>query len=582
MSNRVVLFFLALAGLFVLMLLVATAFVAFRVFGREGVSSRVVIDTTFSGSLVEDVPDDAIARVFMEDVMTTVDVVSALHHAAEDDRVVALVAKIDSPAYGAATLQEVRDAVLHFRASGKPTIAWAETFGEFAPGNGAYYLATAFESIYLLPSGDVGLVGLNAEVPFVRGILDKLDITPQFDHRYEYKNAMNFYTETKLTDAHREATQALVTSIFDQFVAGIAEGRDLAPEEVKALVDRGPFLGPEALDAGLVDALLYEDEVESAVDDRVGADANWLSLSAYHDRAGGAFRGGDTVALIYGVGAVQRGESGYAPLEDMPVMGSTTVTGAFRDAVDADVAAIVFRIDCPGGSYVASDAIRREVVRATEAGIPVIVSMGNVAASGGYFVAMDATRIVAQPGTITGSIGVLAGKLILSGFYDKIGLSFDSVQTSDNATMWSANERFDEAEWERFQAWLDRIYTDFTNKVAAGRDIPIERVLEIAKGRVWVGETAATLGLVDELGGLPTAIAAAREEAGLSADRTVRLRRFPERPSFVDLLRDRLRSRGRMVDAGALHELVKAIRPVLASLSDTQPLRMAPVDVDGR
>lgn len=195
---------------------------------------------------------------------------------------------------------------------------------------------------------------------------------------------------------------------------------------------------------------------------------------------------------------------------------------------------------------------------------------------------MDATRIVAQPGTITGSIGVLAGKLILSGFYDKIGLSFDSVQTSDNATMWSANERFDEAEWERFQAWLDRIYTDFTNKVAAGRDIPIERVLEIAKGRVWVGETAATLGLVDELGGLPTAIAAAREEAGLSADRTVRLRRFPERPSFVDLLRDRLRSRGRMVDAGALHELVKAIRPVLASLSDTQPLRMAPVDVDGR
>ena len=355
-------------------------------------------------------------------------------------------------------------------------------FGEFGPGNGAYYLATAFGEIYLQPSGDVGLTGILAEVPFVRGTLDKLGITPRFGARAEYKNAVNTFTETKLTEPHREAMTRLVESQFGQIVHGIAAARGLDEQAVRALVDRAPLSSQEALDAKLIDGLAYRDEVV----DKLASGARKperMPLARYVARAGRPHTTGEVVALIHGVGAVSRGRSRIDPLSGDVGMGSDTVAAAFRAAADDDrVRAILFRIDSPGGSYVASDTIWRAVSRARTAGKPIIVSMGNVAASGGYFVAIPADKIVAQPGTITGSIGVFGGKMLTGGFWDKVGVTFDDVQVGRNATMWSSLHDYTAAERARFDGALDRIYDDFTSKVAAGRGMQLERGAPCGEG----------------------------------------------------------------------------------------------------
>jgi protease IV len=502
---------------------------------------RTILEVDLTRGLQEQAPEDPVTGFLLAKHPTVRDVVEALHRAATDDRVMALIARVGSAPMGLAQLQEVRDAVLAFREKGKRAVAYAATFGEFDAGNGAYYLATAFDTIYLQPSGDVGLTGLIAETPFVRGTLDKLDLVPRLDHRWEYKNFMNTITERRYTAPHREATQRVIESQFAQIVQGIATARGLYPGAVRTLIDRGPFLGTEALQAQLVDALAYRDEVYAQVKAQAGEQAKLLFLSKYLTRAGRPYTTGDTIALIYGVGAVRLGTSDYDPLMDGPTMGADTVTASFRAAIeDPEVKAILFRIDSPGGSYVASDAIWRETIRAREAGKPVIVSMGNLAGSGGYFVAMAANKIVAQPGTITGSIGVLGGKILTTGLWDKLGLTWDEVHTSTNATLWSSTHDYTPEQWAHLQGWLDRVYNDFTTKVAAGRQLPKERVLEIAKGRIWTGEDAKERGLVDELGGFPVALRLTREAIGRAPDALIHLKLFPERVSPWEALLEHL------------------------------------------
>ncbi len=500
------------------------------------VPAGTILEADLEAPLPELVPDDPIARLQMGKTMTVLDVVSALERASEDRRVAGLVARIGG-GLGLAKTQELRDAVLRFRSKGKWAIAWADTFGEAGSGTGGYYLATAFDEIYVQPSGDIGLTGLILESPFLRGTVDKLGLVPRLDHRHEYKNAMNVFTEKKYTDAHREATRKIMESWFGQIVRAIAEARKMSEEEVRALVDRGPFLGREALDAGLVDGLAYRDEVYEKAKQRAGKGSKPLFLSSYLRRAGSPYRKGATVALIYGVGQVLRGESEYDPASQEPTMGSDTVAAAFRAAVDdKSVRAILFRVDSPGGSYVASDTIWRETARARKAGKPVIVSMGDVAGSGGYFVAMACDKIVAQPATITGSIGVLGGKFLTTGFWDKLGISWDEVHTSRNSTMWTGTHDYSASEWERFQAALDRIYEDFTSKVADGRRLPKERVLQIAKGRIWSGEDGKALGLVDAVGGYAEALALVREAAGLPEDARIRLKVFPKKKTLFEAI----------------------------------------------
>ena len=536
---------------------------------QEDLPERIVLEIDFEREFAEYIPTDPLASVLMEQTVSVRDIVDALHQATADERVLALVARTGTPRMGLAEIQEVRDAILAFRNSGKPAIAYAETFGEFGPGNGAYYLAAAFDRIYLQPSGDIGLTGLMAESAFVSGTLEKLGLSPRMDHRYEYKNALNMFTEKKYTQPHREAILQIIESQFSQIVQGIAAGRGLEADAVRALVDRGPFLGKQALAENLVDGLTYRDEVQAIIDDDLGEETERVSLFSYLRQMGRPYNEGEAIALIYGVGGVHRGKSEYSAALSGPTMGSDSVSAAFRSAVQDDtVRAILFRVDSPGGSYVASDTIWRETVRAKEAGKPVIVSMGNVAGSGGYFVAAAADKIVAQPGTITGSIGVVGGKMLTAELMEKIGISSDEVHTSTNATMWSSSLDYTPQQWQQITTWLDHVYADFTQKVAQGRELTQEQVHAVAKGRIWTGKDAKDIGLVDELGGFPVALRLAKQAAGIEEDAPVQVKLFPEQKTLIDTVLSRLQGREDATaesspTAVALRQVMQAVRPVI-------------------
>ncbi|MCP4200527.1 MAG: signal peptide peptidase SppA [bacterium] len=538
--------------------------------------SRTVLEVDLTQGFAEDTPPEAFALSFIEKRPRLREVVSAFRRAARDDRVLGIIAKVGASPGGLGTLQELRDAVLDFADSGKRTMAYAETFGEFGAGDGGYYLATAFDEIFLQPSGDVGLTGLRYEVPFVAGTLEKLGLKAQMGQRHEFKNAVNTYTEKEFTPAHAEAMQDLVDSQFSQIVRGIAIGRGLDEDDVHGVFDRGPHFGAEALQLGLVDQLAYRDEVYEAAETEWGDKVEYRDLVSYSRFSPARIGGVKTIALIYGVGAISRGSSGYDPLTGRVRMGTDNVAQAYRDAVeDDDVRAILFRVNSPGGSYVASDTIWRETVRAREAGKPVIASFGDIAGSGGYFVAMNADRIIAQPGTITGSVGVYGGKLVSRGFWSKIGMTFDAVSTSENSEMWSGVEEFDERGWQRMEDSLDRIYADFVGKVAAGRGLPIEKVEAAARGRIWTGERAVERGLVDELGGFPAAYAAVREELDLPDDTPLALRIFPRPKSTWEVFFDRLSE----LDTGSQSRLSLARFERLRLLVDRLAGAVEPTDV---
>lgn len=535
---------------------------------KGAVPSKTVLEMNLTSQMIEDAPDSAVAKYMLSDRPRVRDIVDGLDRGAKDDRVVGMVATISSVPMGMAEAQEIRDAVFRFRAKKKFAVAYSETFGEFAPGNGAYYVATAFDQIYLQPSGDVGLTGLMIETQFMKGTLDKLGVKFHGDHRYEYKNALNIYTETKYTAAHKEANSKVMNSWFSQMKNGICEARHLDPNQFAALVDKGPYLGKEALDAKLVDGMAYRDEVYEQVKTKAGKGAELLYLGKYLYRAGRPHDSGKTVALIYGVGQVMRGKSDFSAINGSVTMGSETVAGAFRAAIeDDDVKAILFRVDSPGGSYVASDTIYREVLRARKAGKPVIVSMGNLAGSGGYFVAMGADKIVAEPGTITGSIGVLGGKMYAAGFWNKLGLSHDEIHTSQNATMFTTTQDYNDTEWQRFEAWLDRVYDDFTGKVAEGRRLSRGRVKEIAKGRIWTGEDAKAIGLVDELGGFDRALELVKKAIGVPENDEVKVVVFPQRKKLYELLLPREADNSeKEASAEAVASVLRAVQPVTQKL----------------
>ncbi|MFI6499268.1 signal peptide peptidase SppA [Nonomuraea typhae] len=493
---------------------------------RQRRTAPLVLELDLTEGLTEGPPADPLSAVLSMRKPRLADILAGLKRARQDSRVKALIVKVGGQPLGLGMVQELRQAVIHFRTSGKLTVAFSETFGEFGNGTVPYYLASAFERVYLQPSGDVGLTGIALEQRFIKNALGKAGIAYEGGQRHEYKTAANMFTQDHMTEPHRESLTRIAESVVEQVVAGIADGRRLDPEKVRELLDRGPFIGAEAVEAGLVDRLAYRDEVYDEVKKAAGGESILLFVSRYAKTP--AVRklpqpGADTVALVHGSGPIRMGRSGRSPLGGGGgAMGSDTIAAALRAARrDEHVKAVVFRVDSPGGSYVASDTIWREVAL-TRKTKPVIVSMGDVAASGGYFVAMGADVIVAQPGTLTGSIGVFGGKPVLAELLEKIGVTSEQVAEGTNAGMFSTSRAFSPGQWDRVNAWLDRIYDDFVGKVAEGRNLTRERAHELARGRVWTGADAREGGLVDELGGLEDALTLARKRAGLAADAPVR------------------------------------------------------------
>lgn len=479
-----------------------------------------------------------------------------LRRGAKDSDVAGLVVHIGASTLTSDQLDELAELIVEFGRS-KPTIAWSETFGEFGNGMLGYRLATAAKEIWVQPSGAVGLHGVQLDILLLRGGLEKLGIDPEFGQRKEFKTAADQFAATEVTEANREMMQGIADSILDDTVRIVAERRNLDPDAVRLAVDNSPLTAHDAQQAKLVDRIGYRDQVYAELRRRYGKqkpaanrsvdgvnqDEPELALqyaNRYARHAGGPLQNFEqllnknkpSIGVVTLHGAIVSGISQPGANR----AGSDTVSAHLREAGrDDSVKAVVLRIDSPGGSYVASDLIRREVQRLRESGKPVVASMGQVAASGGYFAAMGCDTIVANPTTLTGSIGVLAGKFVTQGLFDKIGVIREQIIAGANAGMMGGAEPFSERQWEKLDAWLDEVYADFTSKAAADRGMPLEQLEPLARGRVWTGSAAQQRGLVDTLGGMGTALDEAARRSGHERD-DLTLRGVPVLP-WLDQVR---------------------------------------------
>ena len=533
--------------------------------GRIASHSVLVIDLT--GPIEELKPTGVLGTLFGGDIVVLHQVLDAVDAAKTDSRVDGLLVKIYNPEARWGKLQEIRQHLLDFRASGKPSICLLS--GDINP-NRDYYTATACEQVWLVPTAPLTVTGLMTQSVFYRGLFDKLKIVPEFYHIAEYKTFANQYMEKKYTPAHREMAESLLTSTYSQFVGDMAAARKLDRAKLEALVGQGPLDSKEALDAKLVDRLGYYDEVQKFFRDRTG---EWkpVELARYVKQIKNT--GSYKIAVVVAAGDILVGQSDWTPTSGF-LMGSDTVAADLRRArEDSSIKAIVFRVDSPGGSAVGSDIIGREVLLAAKEK-PVVVSMSDLAASGGYWISMAGTKILADAGTLTGSIGVVLGKFNLSGLYDMIGYTADQVQTSDNASLFSERQNFTPVQRERIQAMMNTLYQQFCKGVADGRHMKVERVNEIGRGRVWTGAQGKDLGLVDEIGGLTRAISVARGLANVPTGARVELVYFPREKPFLESLLF-----GEEKPAGTT--VVAHLRGIATRLSAPMELRM-PFELDIR
>ena len=487
-----------------------------------------------------------------------------LRKAKVDDRVRCVLLRMGALDGGWAKAGELRDAILDFRRSGKKVIAQIEEAPEF---DREYYVATACDRIVLHPLGWLGVNGLGGWVPFAKGGLDKLGVEAEFEHVEEYKTAYNMFTEKGLTGPHREMLESMERDIFDEYVRTAASARKMKEEEFRALLDHGLFQGQQAKDAGLVDDLMYDDELAALLRDE-GRKLDRLTLAEY-DRVSPASLGLETgrrVALIYAMGPIITGEGYYETI------GGRTFARWLRQArEDRSVAAVVIRVDSPGGSAVGSDVIWREVQLAKKEK-PVVVSMSDVAGSGGYWISMAASKIVAQPQTLTGSIGVLAGKFSLAGLYQKLGITAEKLTFGDRADMFSTFRPLTPDERKLLKDQILWTYDRFLGKAAEGRSLTREEVDKVGRGRVWTGRQAKDIRLVDETGGLTMAIGQAKKLAGIPAEEEVRLDVWPKSTSFLGSFFGRQEAPVKI----PLPEEMGRLLTTLEALKDQNPLALMP------
>ena len=559
-AARLILLFIALSVLVSLAAVTATVLFATR--GPE-IPAESVLWLRVPENLAERPADHPLGQI-LGPRDTVGEVVDALRKARVDDRIraVVIVPPLQPGLWG--KVQEIRAAVQDFRRSGKPAVAYLE-YG----GGQQYYLAAACDEIFLMPTSPLDLVGVALYEPFARAALDKIGAYPDMLHAGDFKTAANVFTETTFTPFHREMNESLNRDLYEQLVAGIAEGRELSVPAVRALIDDGPFLPDDAVGRGLVDGLAYEDELlERLTDD--GQSLARLRYAEYRrvDPRSLGLQAGPSLAVVHAVGPIVLGE-GSVDASGGSVAAAQPLAEALRAARENDaIEAVVLRIDSPGGSAVASDFIWREVVL-TAAAKPVVASMSDLAASGGYYLAMAADVIVAQPATLTGSIGVVGGKLVLGETFARLGIAVEAVSAGRMAEMNSLFTPYSEEARVRVQGLIDAFYEDFVAKAAEGRAMTPEAVHAVAQGRVWTGRQAQEAGLIDELGGLPRAVAIAKERAGIAAEQEVALIPYPRPRSFFEVLAGGLAIRSHLLPAAWLGTPAARVGSAL-----TVPLRL--------
>ena len=501
------------------------------------------------------------------------DMVSAIDMAAKDNRVKVIVGNFRENSVSLAGAQELRGAMARVRQYDKPSYAFATSFGEFGPADKAYYLASAFDHVWLQPMGLVGVTGLAAQSPFIRDALDKVGVKADFLHREEYKSAMDMLTENDFTDANAEMLGSILDDLSMQMVSDIAQERQLLPIALIRLIDTAPITASVALKEKLVTHLGYADELDDLLDTQFGEKTKTVAVEDYLGMRRAELRDQldkkdkkAVVAYIQATGEISQTAGG--PANNDVIVANETVKAIEAAMDDNDVEAILLRIDSPGGSAVASETIRRAVEKAQDMQLPVIVSMGEVAASGGYWIAAQADAIIANPATLTGSIGVIAGKVTgTPELWNKLGINWGMITRGDNADLWTVTGPFSDTQRAKVDALVGETYTAFKQHVANARGLSDEQVAAIAKGRVWTGNQALNLGLVDELGGFADAVDYTKSMLGVSEDDTIFLKPFPEPENFATRFVKLLDGFGGLdASINKLNSVMDSLEPVLSPL----------------
>jgi protease-4 len=503
--------------------------------------------------------------------LSVMDIVMTLDEAQRDSRVKGVFIRVGSGDLSVPKAQELRDAIKRFRTSGKFVIAHSQSF--YSGGLGDYVVAAASDEIWMQPVSTFFSSGSGSTTLFLRGMFDKVEAVPQFVQRYQYKNAANMFTETDFTPAHREATTRILQSWYDTTVDVAAGDRSLSRETLVSVLEVAPVRVEEVREKGLITHVGYDDEARDAAEAKAGDGTEFTPFERYVRAVRGQDAGlrAPTIAFVHAAGEILEGQDDNALSDTADLVYGDVFAEAIRDATEDDaVRAILLRVDSPGGSAIASDQILQAVKKARAAGKPVVVSMGSVAASGGYYISLGADRIVALPGTLTGSIGVLWGKIAIGESVQLLGVNARELAVGRNALFLSGVTPWTDAQLAKVNELADTVYADFTAKVAEGRNMPLERVQEVARGRVWTGADAMEHGLVDELGGFWAAVDDAKMMAGIEADEPVRFKSYPAVGGFFGTLSrildtssaavKALRGLEMLMEADAVQALIAALR----------------------
>jgi protease IV len=517
--------FFALVGFFMVTLIVLAITIT-SIRGdkkKHEMPSRMVLTLDLSNGLPEANGQEGILDTFSEPTPSLQDVVQTLELARQDSRITGIAVHVGQGSFGVGVIQELRDAILRFRRSGKFAYVYSDTLGN-SPAMGEYWLATAFDQIWLQPLGELAITGFNIEMPFAKDFLDKVGVQPELLHEGRYKSFPETVMRNSISDDNKEMTLSLLTSLQAQFDKDIQATRHLTSEQVRVLMDNAPIIAPDALAAGLIDSIGYHDEFDSYLEQTTnGAEA--VDLESYQANGPRAVPG-EKIALINVLGALTNVAKEEARSGE--VVSADDISNAIEDAGNqSSIKAIIVRVDSPGGTPLAADMIRRsiELARIRK---PVIVSMGNTAASGSYWMSVNANTIVAQPGTLTGSIGVFGGKVNLEKLWQKLGITWNTVGANPDQNLWSINKPFDPKSREKIAKSMNRTYEQFIARVSEGRKLSHDQVQAIAQGRVWTGAQAVQNGLVDALGGLDVAVTKAKDQARIPVNRPVNLEVFPK------------------------------------------------------
>lgn len=520
--------------LFILLLLVILGLLRQEPGRATTIPWQTVLKINFDEAYREVRSDNLLTEISEVSPLSFYDLVKAINLAAIDDRVKVLVGRVGNSPLGLAQIQELRQAVATFRSKGKKAYIFSAGFGSFGGGTSEYYLASAFDEIWMQPNTDLGLTGIAMEVPFFRKLLDKVGIKPEFYARHEYKNAMASVLDERMSEPFRQEMLRLGGTILAQTVSDISAARGLSEEDVNRLINRAPLFAAEALEAKLIDRIGYEPELFDEIQKTVSGEV--VEISDYASVIREGRKGLPKVAVLVADGVINEGKSIDNPLQGEATVGAATVTEQLNEiAGDKNVKALLLRVNSPGGSYAASNEIWYALNKLKkERQMPVVVSMGNYAASGGYFIALPGDKIIAEPSTITGSIGVLGGKMVLNGLWQKLDINWEALRFGSNAGILSMNTGFSESEKDIFNKSLDNVYEDFTLKVSQARKIDAAKMDELARGRIWTGSGALKNGLIDDIGGFNKALGIAKELAGIKPEDKFTIAYYPKQKTLQE------------------------------------------------